>query len=290
MLDRMPATISFAFSGAADAHGFSGLDAGVDARLAPRVPQPTAVLPGASLTTSPVASPAVLAVAPSSASASTPAFGVTPGAPPGVLPDLPPSTGTPVHQPADLADVAAGYAVGMPSDDGIPGPRSATRRRSAGHAAHAPRLIGRPVRVAAPGAHHRRSLLCGIAADEAGGEGRVICGIPLRRDRQTGAPYVVPLYEQPRTGVVNSPGSTADAAAQRMQAAVSARLRQQALELLSRFLDAAPVDVASGIDAPTLAPGMYPVPSKVAPAGMDIVDMEPTRGVAPGFAFPGGFL
>jgi len=176
-----------------------------------------------------------------------------------------------------------GHTVGEPSGDGIPGPRSGTQALPS-------RLRGHPVRVATPHARHRRSLICGVAAQEAGGEGRVVCGIPVRRDRRTGAPYVVPLYEQPQLGGGVRPAASPDLVAQRAQAAASVRLRSQALELLARFLDTAPSEAAADAGSPTLAPGLYPVPSKSAPAGMELVDMDNTRGVAPGIALPGGFL
>lgn len=150
----------------------------------------------------------------------------------------------------------------------------AEERHEAGGAAHGNNLQG---------------LICGVSA---GGDkdGRIACGIPMHRDEQTGAPYIVPLYMQPpATGGGGGAAGVAgkqDAAAARLEATVSARIRQEGLELLSRFLDAAP-------DAkPAPAPaGVYPVPGRALPGGLQVVpDLGSLAAGASNTAGPGAFM
>lgn len=192
-------------------------------------------------------------------------------------------------------------AVGEPSSDGLPGPEPHALEvpKAPGHQGLSVAAAPRPGRAAArkpqdeaelpalrtrpagtvPEKQGRRSIICGVSTGEGGADGRIICGIPVRRDKLTGAPYVMPLYVQPpaRGSRPSGAAETTDLEAQRMQAAASVRLRQQALELLARFLDVAP---APGGDVA----GVYPVPSKAAPAGLELVDTGVVN------AGPKGFL
>lgn len=165
---------------------------------------------------------------------------------------------------------------------------------------------------------HLTHMTCGISSGPDGGS-QVTCGVPMYRDKATGAPYIMPLYTEPTkapakaaastgttgsTMVFSSPQAEAEAArAQMVEAASSARIRSDALNLLRGFLDAAPPPVAQnntpsgfflkGPGAPSKV--FYPIPSKTSPTGIEVVpDVgplgEPTPevpGLAPGANTPG---
>lgn len=163
---------------------------------------------------------------------------------------------------------------------------------------------------------HLTHMTCGISSGDGGSQ--VTCGVPMYRDKATGAPYIMPLYTEPTrpakaagtgttgttsTMVFSSPQAEAEAArAQMVEAASSARIRSDALDLLRGFLDAAPPPTApntpsgfflKGPGAPSKV--FYPIPSKTSPTGIEVVpDVgplgEPTPevpGLAPGANTPG---
>merc|ERR1719456_1856568 len=99
-----------------------------------------------------------------------------------------------------------------------------------------------------------KGIICGVSTGDGHSDGRISCGIPMFREHQSGAPFILPLYMQPKApkdagggGAEGAGGSSSSAgsAADVMEAKVSGELRQEALVLLKRFLDSAP-------DAPTL--------------------------------------
>lgn len=164
--------------------------------------------------------------------------------------------------------------------------------------AELPIKSGRPAGTN-PSPQDKHGLICGVSA----GDGRIACGIPMYRDKQTSAPYIMPLYTQPLAAPSKSVAEAVDPVASRMEAAASVRLRQEALDLLRRFLDAAP---AVGSPPPQPLPGTpatspnlprpgggmyYPVPSKKAPAGIQLaaIDLGPISRSRP-TAGTGGFL
>lgn len=165
------------------------------------------------------------------------------------------------------------WQVESPLDPNTPGAR--LRLDAARHAARRHRRIGdRLARGAALGQEEagagKHGLLCGISADGSR-DGHIVCGVrvPGQRDARTGAPYVVPLYEDGPRGAPG-PGAGGEAATRAaadvgaLEAKLSQRLREEALELLARFLDAAP-------DSKALAPGFYPVPSTAMPGEVEVV-------------------
>ncbi|CAJ1407587.1 unnamed protein product [Effrenium voratum] len=143
---------------------------------------------------------------------------------------------------------------------------------------------------------HLSHMVCGISSGAEGGS-QVTCGVPMYRDKATGAPYIMPLYTEPMgpkgtaaeragaaggvgsTVVFNSPQAEAEAArAQMMEAAASTRIRGEALNLLRGFLDNAPPPTPptppsgflfKGPGAPSKV--FYPIPSKVSPTGIEVV-------------------
>eukprot|EP00434_Breviolum_minutum_P001174 symbB.v1.2.001026.t1/scaffold52.1/size380577/16 len=165
---------------------------------------------------------------------------------------------------------------------------------------------------------HLTHMTCGISSGADGGS-QVTCGVPMYRDKATGAPYIMPLYTEPMkagakatqpasgsTMVFSSPQAEAEAArAQMVEASSSARIRSDALNLLRGFLDNAPAPTSA---APGGAPSgfffkgpgapskvFYPIPSKTSPTGIEVVpDVgplgEPTpdvpAGLAPGMNTP----
>lgn len=163
---------------------------------------------------------------------------------------------------------------------------------------------------------HLTHMTCGISSGPDGGS-QVTCGVPMYRDKATGAPYIMPLCTEPTrpakvagdatttgsTMVFSNPQAEAEAArAQMVEAASSARIRSEALSLLRGFLDAAPPQTApntpsgfflKGPGAPSKV--FYPIPSKTSPTGIEVVpDVgplgEPTPdipGLAPGANTPG---
>ncbi|CAK9116384.1 unnamed protein product [Durusdinium trenchii] len=154
---------------------------------------------------------------------------------------------------------------------------------------------------------HLTHMVCGISSGADGGS-QVTCGVPMYRDKATGAPYIMPLYTEPMrpkgaAGSSGAPGSVtfsspqaeAEAArAQMLEASSSARIRSDALNLLRGFLDSAPPATppspASGFffkgpGAPSKV--FYPIPSKTSPTGIEVVpDVgplgEPTPGLVQG--------
>lgn len=128
----------------------------------------------------------------------------------------------------------------------------------------------------------------------------------MYRDKKTGAPYIVPLFTQP--GQSQSANRPIIVLANNSSGATSARLREEALGLLRRFLDAAP---GAGHEARGGA-GAYPVPGGGQGAGgMEEVPLPPPPppfgeeggpaaaeaapelspgGFAPAAAGPGSFL
>eukprot|EP00933_Yihiella_yeosuensis_P034726 TRINITY_DN28208_c0_g1_i1.p1 TRINITY_DN28208_c0_g1~~TRINITY_DN28208_c0_g1_i1.p1 ORF type:complete len:224 (-),score=33.15 TRINITY_DN28208_c0_g1_i1:104-775(-) len=157
---------------------------------------------------------------------------------------------------------------------------------------------------------NKQGLICGVSATaENGSGGRISCGLPMYRDKETGAPYIVPLYSEPesRPGRGSAP-TQAEAAA----SAASTKLRRDALELLRRFLDSTPAgagtevsDAAEGTSSPgplvpTVPSGLpsgmgqglyYPVPNRNVPNGVEVVpDLGHLSGGPPNTAGPGAFL
>merc|ERR1712217_971250 len=55
----------------------------------------------------------------------------------------------------------------------------------------------------------KHGLICGVSAGDGHGDGRVTCGIPMYRDKQTRAPYILPLYSQPPPGAAAAANSNA---------------------------------------------------------------------------------
>mmetsp|Transcript_31712 Transcript_31712/g.62296 ORF Transcript_31712/g.62296 Transcript_31712/m.62296 type:complete len:151 (+) Transcript_31712:53-505(+) len=105
------------------------------------------------------------------------------------------------------------------------------------------------------------SIVCGVSAGNGvNNAGQITCGIVQSRDPKTGAPFVVPLYQQP---------PTTEAAKSPMEVAVSARIRQEALELLKRFLDRSPASKSA--TTPPMPTGAYPVPNAQVPGWMETV-------------------
>ncbi|CAE7613475.1 unnamed protein product [Symbiodinium sp. KB8] len=164
---------------------------------------------------------------------------------------------------------------------------------------------------------HLSHMTCGISSGAEGGS-QVTCGVPMYRDKATGAPYIMPLYTEPvgpkaglssseKAGagggapvVFSSPAAEAEAArAQMMEAAASTRIRTEAMNLLRGFLDNAPAPPATSSPSGFLfkGPGMpsklfYPIPSKTSPSGIEVVpDIgpvgEPTPEVPGGMNAPG---
>jgi len=115
-----------------------------------------------------------------------------------------------------------------------------------------------------------KGIICGVATGDGHSDGRITCGIPMFREHQSGAPFILPLYMQPNEsgGGGGGGGGSASGAADVMSAKISGELRQEALLLLKRFLDSAPDN------APAAGGGgglYYPVPDKKTPQGIAIV-------------------
>mmetsp|Transcript_104584 Transcript_104584/g.337248 ORF Transcript_104584/g.337248 Transcript_104584/m.337248 type:complete len:197 (-) Transcript_104584:52-642(-) len=135
---------------------------------------------------------------------------------------------------------------------------------------------------------NKHGLICGVSVGDGHSNGHISCGIPMYRDKTTSAPYILPLYTQPAPAAKS--GATSGAAAA-MEVAASARLRQDALQLLKRFLDAAPASDTGSV-GPDLPEGVmaYPIPSKRVPGSVEVVpDLGPI-GTAPPVLGPGSFL
>mmetsp|Transcript_83717 Transcript_83717/g.147756 ORF Transcript_83717/g.147756 Transcript_83717/m.147756 type:complete len:225 (-) Transcript_83717:63-737(-) len=113
-----------------------------------------------------------------------------------------------------------------------------------------------------------KGIICGVATGDGHSDGRITCGIPMYREHQSGAPFILPLYMQPAATTGGGGGGGGGGGASTVEAAISGRLRQEALMLMKRFLDVAPPE------APALPGGggmYYPVPDKKTPGGIAIV-------------------
>mmetsp|Transcript_68601 Transcript_68601/g.113578 ORF Transcript_68601/g.113578 Transcript_68601/m.113578 type:complete len:222 (-) Transcript_68601:22-687(-) len=42
-----------------------------------------------------------------------------------------------------------------------------------------------------------KGIICGVATGDGHSDGRITCGIPMYREHQSGAPFILPLYMQP---------------------------------------------------------------------------------------------
>lgn len=108
-------------------------------------------------------------------------------------------------------------------------------------------------------------IVCGVESGKAGegtlGRGRVTCGIPLREDK-SGLRMIKPLYTQPFVGPASTPSlqqvPLSNSPALSAEAAVSLRLRYEALRLLAKFLS--DDDTPTGALPPAGLPALPPVP------------------------------
>lgn len=108
-------------------------------------------------------------------------------------------------------------------------------------------------------------IVCGVEAGQAGegkvGRGRVTCGIPLLDDK-SGLRMIKPLYSQPFVGPASMPSlqqvPLSNSPALSPEAAVSLRLRYEALRLLSKFLS--DDDTPAGALPPSGLPALPPMP------------------------------
>eukprot|EP00930_Biecheleria_cincta_P103328 TRINITY_DN95280_c0_g1_i1.p1 TRINITY_DN95280_c0_g1~~TRINITY_DN95280_c0_g1_i1.p1 ORF type:complete len:224 (+),score=39.37 TRINITY_DN95280_c0_g1_i1:89-760(+) len=134
-------------------------------------------------------------------------------------------------------------------------------------------------------------MVCGVSAGASGGS-QISCGVPMYKDAATGAPYIMPLFTQPRVdrrgGAAAAAALTGPAAkAQLLEAAASAQIRSEAMSLLRGFLNSAPPAPAGASPSGFLgaAPASniyYPIPSKPVPTGIEIVpDVGPVGAGTP---------
>jgi len=144
------------------------------------------------------------------------------------------------------------------------------------------------------------SVVCGVEP----GDGKIACGIPLYKDEKTGAPFILPIYRTPKdegqtqtsfgghapiqgasgstlgleSGIVTSQmsqaGAVAEAKAKLLKVQTAAKLKEEAMTLLKRFLDVAPPTPVAQVSKAGGSALYYPAPDRTAPGGVVVVSPD----------------